>query len=134
MIVLSNPTQHLILPSLPSPQLEQFYAGSSTAPHLSTENSSSPSILTIINPNSIRPPPPRYQSPTANIERSKSTFLSTNDSPTSSQQSKPIGVPPPPNNAPLGFDREFSRLLYGKESGRARRQKQKRKALSDPVK
>jgi hypothetical protein len=79
--------------------------------------------------NSPRPPPPRYQSPTSNAERSHSTLSSINDPSISSQQSKTINT-----NPSAGFDREFSRLLYGKDAGKSRRHKQKRKAYSDPVK
>jgi len=120
--------------------LEQLYPGSSTSQHLLTENSSiilpnasSPSIPTITNPvnnNPIRLPPPRYKSPTSNVEHSHSAVPSINDSSSSSQQSKPNNN----NKLPAGFDREFSRLLYGKDSGKTRHQKQKRKAFSDPVK
>ncbi len=85
-----------------------------------------------ISNNSIRPPPPRYRSPTSNVERSHSTLSSINDSSTSSQLSKTII--PPNNNSSAGFDRAFSRLLYGKDTNKIRRQKQKRKAFSDPDK
>ncbi|CAF4045844.1 unnamed protein product [Adineta steineri] len=89
------------------------------------------SILT--NPtsnNSPRPPPPRYQSLTSNnIERSYSTLSCINDCSISNQQIKTNN-----NNSSAGFDREFSRLLYGKDAEKTRRKKQKRKAFSDPVK
>jgi hypothetical protein len=77
-----------------------------------------------MNNNSIRPPPPPYKSPTKNFEYSRSALLTISDPSLSSQQSKPSA----------GFDREFSRLLYGKDAGKHRRQRQKRKAFSDPVK
>ena len=48
-----------------------------------------------------RPPPPRYRSPSSSVD---------------------------PPNLPKSFDRQFSRLLYGKD----RRVKQKRKSYSDP--
>lgn len=38
------------------------------------------------------------------------------------------------NPPQAGFDREFSRLLYGKVDRKSRSQHQKRKAFSDPVK
>lgn len=112
---------------------EHHYPVSSTSQHLLTEKSSSSSLFipTMTNPlnnNSIRPPPPRYKSPSSNIEQSSSTLSSINDTSTSSQQLK-IN-----NNSSTGFDPEFSRLLYGKDSVKTRRRKQKRKALSDPVK
>ena len=71
-------------------------------------------------PPTQKPPPPSYTIPTSNIERSHSALSSMtrpNDTPTNSSQA--------------GFDREFSRLLYG---GKNRHQRQKRKAFSDPVK
>jgi len=71
----------------------------------------------------IRPPPPRYASPTTSIERSHSALSSMNR-PNYSQVNPPQA----------GFDREFSRLLYGKDGGKTRHQRQKRKAYSDPVK
>ena len=67
---------------------------------------------------SSRPPPPHYESSASNIERPPSDLSSANRS-----------KPPEP-----GFDREFSRLLYGREGRRNRHQRQKRKAFSDPVK
>jgi hypothetical protein len=134
----SNPAQHQIHPSVPS---EYPYPSSSTSQHLLTENSSnilpnssSLSIPTMTNPvnnNSIRFPPPRYKSPTSNVEYSHSTLPSINDSSLSSQQSKPNNNN---NNLSTGFDREFSRLLYGRDTRKIRHQKQKRKAFSDPVK
>jgi len=135
----SNPTQHQIHPSVPSTLLEHLYPSSSTSQHLLTENSSSilpnssslsiPTMTNPVNNNSIRLPPPRYKSPTSNVEYSHSTLPSINDSSLSSQQSKPNN-----NNLSTGFDREFSRLLYGKDTRKTRHQKQKRKAFSDPVK
>jgi hypothetical protein len=38
------------------------------------------------------------------------------------------------NPPQAGFDREFSRLLYGKDGRKSRHHRQKRKAFSDPVK
>ena len=70
-----------------------------------------------------RPPPPRYEPPTSNIARSHSALSSTK------HPNYPPMNPPQP-----GFDREFSRLLYGKDGGENRHQRQKRKSLSDPVK
>lgn len=96
--------------------LEQLYPSSSISTLPGTSNAK---------PNSsTRQPPPRYRSPSSNIEQSPST---------SSQQSKPVLS----NNnlsPSIGFDREFSRYLYGKEPTRPRKQKSKRKALSDPDK
>jgi hypothetical protein len=90
-------------------------------------------VINPVNNSSTRPLPPPYPSSTSNTERSQSTLPSVHDSSTSSQQSKPTTNN---NNSPAGFDREFSRLLYGKDTGKIRRQKQKhkRKAFSDPVK
>jgi hypothetical protein len=140
LTLVPNPAQHVIHPSVSSSLLEHLYPGSSTSQHLLTENSSiilsnssSPFVPPITNPinnNSIRSPPPRYKSPTSNIERSHSTLSSTTDSSISSQQSKPTTN----NNSPAGFDRKFSRLLYGKDTEKSRRPKQRRKAFSDPVK
>jgi hypothetical protein len=63
----------------------------------------------------VRPPPPRYESAVGNIE--------------------PNGTGRPSMiRTQAGFDREFSRLLYGREGARSRHQRQKRKAFSDPVK
>lgn len=59
-----------------------------------------------------RPPPPRYEPSAVNADPSPSPVI----------------------QAQGGFDREFSRLLYGKEARRNRHQRQKRKAFSDPVK
>jgi len=90
--------------------------------------------LTLTNPisnTSLRPPPPRYRSPTSNVEHSHSSLSSLNDSSTSNQQSKTTTNN---NHSSSGFDREFSRLLYGKDVGRTRHKKPKRKAFSDPVK
>lgn len=64
----------------------------------------------------VRPAPPPYE--TSNVESPAVEEKSPNEIST---------------NGP-GFDREFSRLLYGKDSARTRQRKQKRKALSDPVK
>ncbi len=91
--------------------------------------------MTLTNPisnTSLRPPPPRYRSPTSNVEHPHSSLSSLNDSSTSNQQSKTTTTTN--NNSSSGFDREFSRLLYGKDVGRTRRKKPKRKAFSDPVK
>ncbi|CAF0994333.1 unnamed protein product [Adineta ricciae] len=72
----------------------------------------------------VRPPLPQYEAATiTNVERSHSALSSKN---------QPNLLPANPPQA--GFDPEFSRLLYGKEGGRSRRQRQKRKAFSDPVK
>jgi hypothetical protein len=120
--------------------LEQLYPGASTSQRLFPTNSSVnlsksssslfvPTMTNHLNSNSLRPPPPRYQSSTANAERSRSKLSSNNDLTVSGQQSKTIN-----NNSSAGFDREFSRLLYGKDSGKTRRHKQKRKSHSDPVK
>ncbi len=125
-----NPNQHIIYqPSLS----EQIYPGASTSQHLISEYSSilhsnsmsslAPMIANPVNNNSMRPPPPRYESPTSSSERSPSR---------PSQPSK-TNVPSN-NNSTAGFNREFSRLLYGKESSKIRRQRQKRKAFSDPDK
>ncbi|CAF1287655.1 unnamed protein product [Rotaria sordida] len=125
-----NPDQSLIHPSFSSPTFEHVYSGSLIPQHLIRENSSfilsnssslAPIVKNSTSNNSIRPPPPHYQSPTSIIEHSHST---------SSQQSKINNN----NNSSAGFDREFSRLLYGKDTGKIRREKQKRKAFSDPVK
>jgi len=89
--------------------------------------------LTLTNPisnTSHRPPPPRYRSPTSNVEHS--SLSSLNDSSTSNQQLKTTTTHN--NTSSSGFDREFSRLLYGKDVGRTRRKKPKRKAFSDPIK
>ena len=74
-----------------------------------------------------RPPPPRYRSPSSSVDRSHSTI---------SPAENLARVNPPSDttsnrqqNLPKGFDRQFSRLLYGKD----RRVKQKRKSFSDPV-
>lgn len=74
-----------------------------------------------------RPPPPRYRSPSSSVDRSRSTI---------SPAENLARVNPPSDttanrqqNLPKGFDRQFSRLLYGKD----RRVKQKRKSFSDPV-
>ena len=125
--LVSNSNDHLVHSSISSSLLEQLYPGSSTIQHLLTDNPSTATLPvtgnTITN-SSARPPPPRYQSPSSKTEQSPST---------SSQQSKPII-----SNSNLspsgGFDREFSRILYGKEPPRARKQKSKRKAFSDPDK
>ncbi|CAF1129161.1 unnamed protein product [Rotaria sp. Silwood1] len=119
---VTEPVQRLIHPSVSSPLFEHVYSGSPISQHLLRGNSSSsfaPIIKNPISNSTIRPPPPRYQSPPSNFERSHST---------SSQPSNTV------NNASVGFDREFSRLLYGKDMRKTRRQKQKRKAFSDPVK
>ncbi|CAF0801929.1 unnamed protein product [Adineta ricciae] len=72
----------------------------------------------------VRPALPQYEAATiTNVERSHSALSSMN---------QPNFLPANPPQA--GFDPEFSRLLYGKEEGRNRRQRQKRKAFSDPVK
>ncbi|CAF3990551.1 unnamed protein product [Rotaria sp. Silwood2] len=129
VVQLTNPVQRLIHPPVSSSSFEHFYSGSSISQHLLRGNSSfilsnsstshAPIMKNAISNNSIRLPPPRYQSPPSNVERSHST---------SSQQSKTV------NNSSVVFDHEFSRLLYGKDTGKTRRQKQKRKAFSDPVK
>jgi hypothetical protein len=103
-------------------QINQHRLSENSPVTLPTTSSSSaitnPSIDT-----SVRPPPPRYEQLTSNIERSHSALSSMNR----------------PNYSPLnppqtGFDREFSRLLYGKDGEKNRHQRQKRKAFSDPVK
>ncbi|CAF1568723.1 unnamed protein product [Adineta ricciae] len=79
-----------------------------------------PCVLPLTNP--VRSPPPQYQSPTSTL---------------SSVSNLPPPSPPKPTGSTsslAGFDREFSRLLYGKEANKIRRRKQKRKAYSDPVK
>ena len=63
------------------------------------------------NINSVRFPPPSYQLSTSNVEHSRSKLTSVNSSSTSSQQST-TNI----NNPSSGFDREFSRLLYGKDT------------------
>jgi hypothetical protein len=126
----SNSAQHLIRSSL----FEHYYSGPSTIQHQLTENSpvihsNSSSLFPPTTTNAIRLPPPRYQSPPSNIERFNRTLSPNNDSLTFGQHSKPLI-----NNPPAGFDRKFSRLLYGQDNGKNRRLKQKRKAFSDPVK
>jgi hypothetical protein len=122
----NNLAQHLIRPPLATSIREQVYPSPQIAQHLLPGNSpinlpiSSPSVITNT---SNRPPPPRYEPSTSNIERSHSA-LSSMTRPNYSQVNPPQA----------GFDREFSRLLYGKEGGRNRQQRQKRKAFSDPVK
>jgi hypothetical protein len=111
-----NLAQHLIRPPIPSSIREHVYSGPQITQHLLPGNSST----TLSTSPPIRPPPPSYGSPISNIERSHSA-LSSMTRPNDSQ-----------NNPPqAGFDREFSRLLYGKKGGKTR---QKRKAFSDPVK
>ncbi|CAF3121145.1 unnamed protein product [Rotaria socialis] len=138
--LVTNPVQHHIHPSVPSSKVENVYSGTSTSPHLLTGNSSfvlsnSTSSFTStmnnsISNNFIRPPPPRYQSPTPNAESSQLA---------SSQQPNIVNSVDDDNNnnntkPSIGFDHEFSRLLYGKDAEKDRRQKQKRKAFSEPVK
>ncbi|CAF0855717.1 unnamed protein product [Adineta steineri] len=133
--IVPNSPQHLIHSAGSLPVLNHLYPRSSSTQYpsnnLPNSTLSFSSILT--NPtsnNSYRPPPPRYQSLTSNnIERSYSTLPCINDCSTSNQQIKTNN-----NNASAGFDREFSRLLYGKDAEKTRRKKQKRKAFSDPVK
>lgn len=113
--IANNLAQHLIRPPLPSSVREQVYSGPQIPQHLLPGNAStSPPI---------RPQPPRYESPSSNIERSHSA-LSSMHRPNYSQANPPSA----------GFDREFSRLLYGKDGGKSRHHRQKRKAFSDPVK
>ncbi|CAM2698788.1 unnamed protein product [Rotaria socialis] len=116
--------QHLLRPSAPSLITKQMYTESQMTQHLLPVNSygTLPTPLSSIMANtSVRPPPPSYELPTSNIERSRSAVSSMN---------RPNYSPMSPPQA--GFDREFSRLLYGKDGGR--RRNQKRKAFSDPVK
>ena len=120
----NNLAQHLIRPPLATSIREQAYPSPQITQHLLPGNSpinlatSPPSVITNT---STRPPPPRYES--SNIERSHSA-LSSMTRPNYSQVNPPQA----------GFDREFSRLLYGKDGGKNRQQRQKRKAFSDPVK
>lgn len=107
-LATNNLAQHLIRP--PAPTSNQMPS------HLLPTN-------TYFSP-SIRPPPPRYESPVSNIERSHSDLSSANRPNISS-------INP---SSQAGFDREFSRLLYGRDGRRPRQQRQKRKAFSDPVK
>ena len=114
-----------------------------------------------------RPPPPSYSSSVSHVPRPvaptrKIVFISSSSSSLiASRLAQPLVVldqlysptappavrPPPPRYepgsaaaavpSPIGFDREFSRLLYGREGGggvKNRHQRQKRKAFSDPVK
>jgi len=138
-ISIQNQAQHQINPHVLPPILEHLYPNTYSPSHLLTDNSHSnpspsfvPPIANSATNTTIRPPPPRYVSPSTDSDRS-STILSTiNDSTSSSQQTKPSSSPPPATKT--GYDREFSRLLYGKDAMKIRRQKQKRKAFSDPVK
>ncbi|UJR30220.1 hypothetical protein I4U23_017758 [Adineta vaga] len=112
----SHRSQSLARPPISSSRSHHSYSQPSTEPFTSI---SLPCMSTSTNP--IRSPPPQYQS-------SISTISSTNNLP-----------PPSPStisntNSLAGFDREFSRLLYGKDSNKTRRKRQKRKAYSDPVK
>ena len=126
--LVSNPNEHLFHSSMSSSSLlDQLYPGSSAIQHLSTDNSLSsfiPVTSHAMADSSTHPRPPRYQSPTSKAEQSHST---------SSQKSKLITTTNPIQPS-SGFDREFSRLLYGKEPVKTRRQKSKRKAFSDPDK
>ncbi|CAM4739678.1 unnamed protein product [Rotaria magnacalcarata] len=145
--LVTNPVQHHIHPSVPSSKVENVYSGTSTSPHRLTGNSSfmlsnSTSSLTStmnnsISNNFIRPPPPRYQSPTPNAESSQLAPSQLNivnnmddddddddDNNNNNNNTKPS----------IGFDHAFSRLLYGKDAEKNRHQKQKCKAFSDPVK
>ncbi|CAF4955270.1 unnamed protein product [Rotaria sp. Silwood1] len=122
----NNLGQHLIHPSAPSSISKHVYTESQIAQHRLPGNSPltlPTSFSPIMTNTSIRPPPPRYELPTTNIERSHSAVSSTN--PSNYSQTNPPQA---------GFDREFSRLLYGKDGGKSRHQQQKRKAFSDPVK
>ena len=103
-----NLNHHLRRLPVQSSVLEQFYATSSIHHQVSPANA--PLVL----PTSARPPPPQY-----------SVAASTTGH-------RPDNNPIPPPTT--GFDREFSRLLYGKDESKSRHQRQKRKALSDPVK
>ena len=93
-------------------------------------HSPSPAPLVLNEQNRSRPPPPSYSSSVTNVPRPVQPPL------------RSAVRPPPPRYetpsatvaTPLGFDREFSRLLYGREGGKTRHQRPKRKALSDPVK
>lgn len=116
-LLANNLAQHLIRPPVSSSDREHAYSGVQLTQHLLPGNAPvniSPS------PPTRRPPPPVYNPPTANVERSHSALSSMN---------RPNNPPASPSQA--GFDREFSRLLYG---GKNRHQRQKRKAFSDPVK
>ncbi|UJR16293.1 hypothetical protein I4U23_003199 [Adineta vaga] len=109
--------QHLIrLPTSSSLTREHVHTGPQITQHLSPGNP-----MLVAN-TSTRLPAPRYELKT-NIERSHSAL---------SAMTRPNYSPTNPPQA--GFDREFSRLLYGKEGEKNRRQRQKRKAFSDPVK
>ncbi|CAF4184504.1 unnamed protein product [Rotaria sp. Silwood2] len=122
----NNLGQHLIRSPVPSSIPKQIYTESQITQQLLPGNSPvtlSTSSSSIMMNTPIRPPPPRYELPTSNIERSHSALSSINR-PNYSQTNPPQ----------VGFDREFSRLLYGKDGGKNRHQQQKRKAFSDPVK
>ncbi|CAF3535800.1 unnamed protein product [Adineta steineri] len=125
----NNLVQHLIRHPVPSPIREYDYSASQLAQHLLPVNSSvisaSSSSSSVTTNTSIRTPSPRYELPTTttNIERSHSALSSMNRSNYSQT-----------NPSHAGFDREFSRLLYGKDGGKKSHQRQKRKSLSDPVK
>ncbi|CAF1950524.1 unnamed protein product [Rotaria magnacalcarata] len=116
--------QHLFRPSAPSLIPKQMYNESQmTQNQLPVDSYGTlPTPLSSIMANvSVRPPPPSYELPTSNIERSHSAVSSMN-------RPNYSHINPPQ----AGFDREFSRLLYGKDGRRSRNQK--RKAFSDPVK
>ena len=76
----------------------------------------------------VRSPPPDYASVTLNPLKlsTNAQTTGTNSSNESSNTSN--------HRLPKTFDREFSRLLYGKDQGKRRRLKHRRKAFSDPVK
>ncbi|CAF3709577.1 unnamed protein product [Rotaria sordida] len=122
----NNLGQHLIHLPVPSSIPKQVYNEPQITQHLLSRNSpvtlpTSSSPIMMNTP--VRPPPPRYELPISNIERPHSALSSMNH-PNYSQTNPPQA----------GFDREFSRLLYGKDGGKNRHQQQKRKAFSDPVK
>lgn len=131
---LPNPVQHQINHPVLPPILEHLYPSTYSPPHLLAENvhsnSSSTFVPTVVQSatkTAVRPPPPRYVSPSSDSDRSNTAVSSpiNNDPTPSSQQGK---------SSTTGYDREFSRLLYGRDPTKIRRQKQKRKAFSDPVK
>ena len=120
-IIVVNSNQHVIYPSASTSQLS--IPENSSISHSNSVSSFASMITIPVTNNSTRPPPPRYKSPTS----------SSDHSPPRSSQPPKTNVPPN-NNSTAGFSRGFSRLLYGKESSKIRRQRQKRKAFSDPDK
>lgn len=154
ILLIVDPVQHSINPSVLPFRFKNLYSESLTSQHVvtdnssfihSTSNSSLNSIMnTSISNNSIRASPPHYQSPTSNFERSPSTSSQQPNSanitsiPFTTATTSTTTTPTNNNNnddkPSVGFDREFSRLLYGKDSQNARRRRERRKAFSDPVK